>query len=120
MTRRKPVDPALLPTDFQARIAGVATRFKGQGTELESAIGMLAMGHIFGWRVLYIMHSVATVKKYAEILGIEDVKAHFPEDTSHSDRSLGYRIARQLSNFWRVVRGLDTVEGARNKMILGA
>jgi len=33
------------------------TNFIGTLDELESALGMLRMGHHFGWRVLYLIHS---------------------------------------------------------------
>lgn len=114
---RKKIPPHQFPADCAEIIASAMSRFQGQGTEIESAVGMLFMGHTFGWKVLYIFHSVATVKKYEEILGI-DAKHRFPEFTEHSDRNLGFRIAKTLTNFWRVVRGLDMVEGARNKTIV--
>ena len=78
---------------------------------------MLYMGHTFGWKVLYVCHSVATVKKYEKILGIV-AKERFPEFTEHSDRSLGYRVAKTLTNFWRVIRGVDSAEGAKDKAIV--
>ncbi len=62
------------------------------------------------------MHSVGTVKKYEKILGII-AKERFPEYTSHTDRSVGYNIWSKLTNFWRVVRGIEKVEGARDKGI---
>ena len=77
---------------------------------------MLYLGHAFGWKVLYVQHSVATVKKYEKILGIV-AKERFPESTEHSDRSIGYNIVKSLNNFWRVVRGVDKVEGAKDKRI---
>lgn len=115
MTRKKH-RPESFPDDCAAIVADAVNRFEGQGTELESAIGMLFMGHAFGWKVLYVQHSVATVKKYEKILGI-NAKERFPEATEESDRSNGYRIAKTLTNFWRVVRGLDSVDGARDKGI---
>ena len=109
MARRKnapPVKSALFPPDCADIIAAAMTRFKGQGPELESAIGMLYLGHVFGWKVLYVLHSVATVKKYEDFLDIK-VKERFAESTDYSERSMGFRIAKTLTNFWRVVRGLD-------------
>lgn len=116
-TKSKPVHTNLFPDDCTEIIARALTEFRGQGPEVESAIGMLYMGHTFGWKVLYVLHSVATVQKYEGILGIV-AKERFPEETMHSERSLGFRIARTLSNFWRVVRGIDFVEGARDKAIV--
>ena len=40
--------------------------FTGQLDELESALGMLLMGHHLGWKVLYLIHSKKTIRKYEE------------------------------------------------------
>lgn len=78
--------------------------FRGYIEELESALGMLRIGHHFGWRVLYIIHSKRTIRKYEDILGIK-VRELFPEEGPSSDRSVGYVIANKLDNFWKVVSG---------------
>ncbi len=78
--------------------------FKGQFTELISAIGMLRLGDHVGWKVLAIIHSKATIRKYERILGIE-VKTFFQEEGPSSDRSIGYTVAKKLSNFWKAVSG---------------
>lgn len=111
------VDPSIIPEDCSEIVATAITNFRGQGPEIESAIGMLYMGHVFGWKVLYVFHSVATVKKYERILGI-DARERFPEFTELSDRNLGYRVAKKLTNFWRVVRGVDHAEGVKDKSIV--
>lgn len=88
----------------------------GQSTELESALGMLYMGHAFGWKVIYIAHSISTVRKYESILGIV-AKNVFPESTNHSERVRGFRIAAKVSNFWKAVKGEVVVDGIRDKSI---
>lgn len=98
-------------------VSDAITNFKGQGNELESALGMLFMGHAFGWRVLYMFHSIATVRKYERILGIV-AKDVFPEHTKLSHRSLAYRIAEGVSNFWKAVKGEHVHEGIRDKSIV--
>lgn len=78
--------------------------FTGQLDELESALGMLRMGHHFGWKVLYIIHSKQTIRKYEDILGIK-IRDIFPEKGPSSYRSYGLGIAETYSNFWKVVGG---------------
>lgn len=85
-------------------------------TELESALGMLYIGHAFGWKVLYIIHSASTVRKYERILGII-AKEEFPEETHHSDRSMAFEVAKKVSNFWKAVRGEVEADGIRDKAI---
>lgn len=84
--------------------------------ELESALGMLYLGHAFGWRVVYIVHTIATVRKYERILGIV-AKEAFPENTPHSDRVMGYRVLDKVSNFWKTVKGEMSVEGFRDRRV---
>lgn len=78
--------------------------FSGQLDELESALGMLRMGHHFGWKVLYLIHSKRTIRKYEEILDIK-VRDIFPDEGSSANRSVGLEIAKKFSNFWKVVSG---------------
>ena len=88
-------------------------RFRGNVDELESALGFLRIGIQLGWKPLTIIHSKRTFKKYEQILGIDE-RTFFPEDTTSATRSLGYTIAKKLSNFWKVVSGDTKIENRRN------
>lgn len=88
--------------------------FRGQLDELESALGMLRLGHHFGWKVLYLIHSKRTIRKYEGILGIK-IREVFPETGPSSHRSFGLSIAETYSNFWKVVGG-DTKIPDRKKV----
>lgn len=72
--------------------------------ELERAIDMLFVDRQLGWKVLYLTHSKATIRKYEEIVDIK-VRDFFPEVGSHARRSMGWKIAEKLSNFWKEVSG---------------
>lgn len=114
-----PRDPPPMPgaEEIHAIAMRAIMAFKdGQSTELESALGMLYMGHAFGWKVVYIAHSISTVRKYENILGIV-AKDVFPESTNHSERVRGFRIAAKVSNFWKAVKGEVVVDGIRDKSI---
>lgn len=78
--------------------------FKGMLDDLESALGILRIGHHVGWKVLYMAHSKKTVRKYEEILNIR-IRDIFPEKGPSADRSLGLALAEKYSNFWKVVSG---------------
>jgi hypothetical protein len=84
--------------------------FHGDLPELESALGMLRMGHHFGWKVLYIIHSKKTIRKYEQILTGDSkepvrIRELFKEDGPSSYRSHGYRLVQAASNFWRAISG---------------
>lgn len=78
--------------------------FTGQLDELESALGMLRMGHHFGWKVLYIIHSKRTIRKYEDILGIK-IREIFHEKGPSSYRSYGLQFAEMCTNFWKAAGG---------------
>ncbi|WP_052185207.1 hypothetical protein [Methylotenera versatilis] len=79
-------------------------QFVGMLDELESALGMLRMGHHMGWKVLYMIHSKKTIRKYEEILDIK-IRDIFPDEGPSAGRSVGLGIAKKFSNFWKVVSG---------------
>ena len=86
MARKKFSTPAVEkvhPADRAADLAKIFNsaldRFHGQFDELEKAIGMLMMGDYVGWKVLVLIHSKSTLKKYEEILGIE-VRQFFKDE----------------------------------------
>lgn len=92
--------------------AGAIAEFKGQLDELEAALGMLRMGHHFGWKVLYIIHSKRTIRKYEEILGIK-IRDLLPEIGPSSYRSRGFLAVQQLSNFWKAIGGEAKIDNRR-------
>lgn len=86
--------------------------FSGSLEELEKAVGMLMVGYHFGWKVLMLVHSKRTIKKYEKILGIE-VREFFPAEGSSAQRSMGLDLAKQIGNFWQVVSGDIKVDNRR-------
>lgn len=87
--------------------------FRGQLDDLESALGMLRMADHFGWRVMVLIHNKRTIRKFEEILKI-NVREFFPAEGPIAERSLGYKFAKQLSNFWKAVSGDIPVENRRD------
>ncbi len=86
--------------------------FSGMLDELESALGMLRIGHHYGWRTLYILHSKKTIRKYEEILNIK-IREIFDEEGPSAQRSVGLALAKKASNFWKAVSGEYRVENRR-------
>lgn len=87
--------------------------FKGDMHDLEAALGMLLIGHHVGWKVLYIIHSKRTVRKYEEILTGDSkepvrIRDLFQPDGPSSYRSAGFQIVEKVSNFWKVINNEST------------
>lgn len=113
--KRKPRIPPLSDEEAQKYIKIVdraAIEFHGLADELETAIGMLMIGRLYGWRVLVLFHSKKTIRKYEEILGI-NVREMFDEVGPLTDMSTGYAIVQKLGNFWKAVSGDIKVERRR-------
>lgn len=98
----------MLSEKLQKLIDEVISNYEGDGRILESAIGALHFGMKLGWRPLLLIHSYKAIKRYETILGL-DFKEVMPEVGPLADKSLAWRIAKKVENYWDVVRG--TVKG---------
>ena len=58
------------------KVGLAVANFSGSLEELEKAVGMLMVGYHFGWKVLLLVHSKRTIKKYEAILDI-NIKEFF-------------------------------------------
>jgi hypothetical protein len=87
-----------------AKIDNLVSAFGGRIDELESAIGMLFLGRLFGWKVLVLVHNKRTIRKYEEILGI-DVRKAFPGIGPLASKSVGLSVVEKLGEFWKGVSG---------------
>ena len=100
--------------DKLALIGKVTKSYRGSIHELERAIGVLFLGHEFGWKVLYLCHDKKTLRKYEELLGV-DFREIFPERGPLARKSLGLALADKAGEFWRAVKG--TTPGIRTPEI---
>jgi hypothetical protein len=107
--------PPISPDDCQ-RLMKIADRaaaeFNGNFDELESAIGVLMLGRLMGWKPLLVIHNKRTLKKYEEILSI-NAREEFPEVGPLANRSVGWGVVQTLSNFWKAVNGDISVPNRR-------
>jgi hypothetical protein len=90
-------------------------RFDGQVDEVEQAMGFYLFGRHVGWRTLVLMHNKRTIRKYEDILGIK-IREEFRPVGPDAERSLAYRVAMTLSNFWRAVSGDEKLEVDRHAL----
>lgn len=110
MTRKRSPRKTPLPsTEEAAERYGVLERAIRQERdfqmdELESALGMYVLAHHVGWKVMYLIHSKRTIRKYEDLLGLK-LSEHFPEYGPDADRTNAYKIISKVSNFWKLVSG---------------
>ena len=87
--------------------------------ELESALGMYMVGFHYGWKVLYMVHSKRTIRKYEELLQIKvAVGVNNNVAVMDADKTNAYMVIMAASNFWKAVSGEDKPLGAINKRAL--
>lgn len=86
------------------RVHDVMHPFKGDLHELENALGFMFVGYYYGWKVLHVIHSKKTVRKYESILGVS-IKDEFDDIGPYADKSNGWRGIKLISNFWKVING---------------
>lgn len=105
---RVPTKTPLPPTkEALARYAVMDKAIRQSGfqiDELESAVGMYMVGFHFGWRILYMVHTKKTIRKYEALLDIK-VADVFPEYGPDADRTNAFKILQTISSFWKVVSG---------------
>ena len=86
--------------------------FSGTFDDLELALGVLRLGHHVGWRVLVMIHNKRTIRRIENILEI-DIREFFPPEGPSAKRSMGYKLALELGNFWKAVSGAIKIENRR-------
>ena len=94
------------------RVEDSSYEFTGQFEELESALGMLFLGPLVGWKVILLLHNKRTIRKYENILGI-NIRKDCPEVGPYAYKSIGYEIATSINKFWKVVSGEEHIEKRR-------
>ena len=101
--------------ELQEVIEVAISTYQGNVDVLESAIGALHVGLRTGWRPLRLMHTHKTFVRYQAALGL-DFHEVMPEVGPLAEKSLAWRIASKVKNFWDAARG--SIPAARSKEIL--
>jgi hypothetical protein len=112
---RPAMKQALNDQDLLQLVNDATDRFDGNLNDLGSAIGMLMLARRYGWRVILLIHSPGTVRKYLKILGLPNLRAVAPEVGELAARSKAWRLVDGTSSFWKVVRG--QISGVRTSLV---
>lgn len=100
---------AMTLEELNAHIDSVMAGYKGDIVDLAHAIGAVRIGHHYGWRVLRIVISTVSYRKYQKLLNV-DFGAALPEITINTERSAGYLLVKKMGNFWDVVCGKAKID----------
>lgn len=94
------------------RIEDVSASFVGQLDDLQAAVGMLAVGRLYGWRVTRLISSRRHWTLACRLFG--DLKEILPERGILAHKSVGLAIVDKAGDYWDVVSG----RGARDALPL--
>lgn len=115
----KPHKPVHIPSlsakecqELVKQVEQVTKDFAGPFEQLESALGMLMIGRLVGWKVLVLIHNKRTIREYERILGI-NIREAFPDEGPLAHKSCGLELVKKLGNFWKAVSGEQPVEDRR-------
>jgi hypothetical protein len=114
----KKMKKTLRPTDGRLLeiVDDACEAYIGDVTILETAIGALVVGRLFGWHCLRLIHP-ASFKKYERILLIK-FRDELPERGPFADKVNAMKMFDQATAFWRVAKaGLDDLTTARQKVV---
>lgn len=115
---------SIFDADLAKHLTDTIVKFSGNFDVLEKAIGALIVGQLMGWRVLTLMHSANTIKKYEKVLGInfkstlpwDDDRITMPEYGALAKKSVALDIVEKVGSFWKVVRGeTDDIKSSSDK-----
>lgn len=94
-------------SDWIKVIDKAINNFEGNSDELASAIGVLMVGRKIGWKPTYLLHTARTMRKYEKYLGVQ-LREVLPEVGPKAEKSMAWRAAKGISNFWKLVKGEST------------
>lgn len=103
------MDRAMTNEELDAHIEKIAKEFKGYCPDLMNAIGALHFGRLYGYKVLRICISSQSYTKHQRTLGL-NFRDVIPAETQLSSKSVGYSLAKDLDNYWNVIKGVSSIE----------
>jgi len=77
--------------------------FSGQLDDLQVAVGILAVGRLYGWRVTRLISSKRHWSVACKLFG--DLKELLPERGVLAHKSVGLAIVDKAGDYWGIIKG---------------
>lgn len=103
MNTEKELIDELLRDDLAKKIVDVSINFRGQFDDLYSAIGLIVVGRLFGWRVVRLVASRRLWKVTTDLFG--DPKELMKERGHLYHKSFGCQIIDKVGGYWYFISG---------------
>ena len=96
-----------------------SANFHGQLDDLYQVCGLLLVGQLYGWRVMRLISTRPNWRMASKMFGKYapdgDIKSLMPEHGDLEEKSLGYRMIRNVSQYWDVVKGIESMPKQERK-----
>lgn len=102
--------------ELMQKIRVVLENYSGLSGQLSSAIGLVVMGHLMGWRFARLVLSRQSWKLATQLFG--DLKQFLPEETVYSRKSVGLSLIKNIADFWAYVKGTKDALPLEDKNLL--
>src|SRR5574343_577307 len=89
--------------ELMKKIEEVSTNFVGQLDDLQAAVGMLAVGRLYGWRVTRLISSKRHWQVACRLFG--DLKELLPPEGDLAHKSVGLTVVKKAGDYWDFVAG---------------
>jgi hypothetical protein len=109
-------EPKMSLEDFDAHLDGVIKDYQGSIDHVIYAVGAYFVGRHLGWKVIRLVSSRASYARHQRVLGL-DFKNELPERGKYAHKSLGLHISDKLDSFWNVVKGKETIDADKKKLL---
>jgi hypothetical protein len=96
-------DEMMTDEEMMKMIDDVSSKFVGQLDDLQSAVGMVMMGRLYGWRVIRLVSSNRLWRVACDLFG--DLKEFLPERGVLAHKSVGLMIVDKVGGYWDVIGG---------------
>jgi hypothetical protein len=89
--------------ELMARIETALSEYSGQVDDFYSAVGMIVVGRLLGWRVMRLVAPIRIWSVAIKTFG--DPKLLMPDRGKYAYKSVGLLLADKLGGYWDMIRG---------------
>lgn len=89
--------------ELMAKIEIALSEYSGQVDDFYSAVGMIVVGRLLGWRVMRLVAPSRIWSVAIKIFG--DPKLLMPDRGKYAHKSVGLLLADKLGGYWDMIRG---------------
>lgn len=100
--------------ELMAKIEEVTKGYSGQIDDLYSAVGMIVVGRLLGWRVMRLVSSRRTWTNATKHFG--DPKLIMPDRGKYAYKSVGLKLADLIGDYWEVVKRHKPIPPSERKL----